>query len=216
VLVIVGVFAVAASALAAVQIYSNGFKSRQSVKELKAAEAGKRCERRWSKKRDQLRVTLKRAPGVCTYKLPVQGDRPRPDYRLEAKGTITKGTAKNLRDEAYLTVSVRVGGGNRYELRVFPKGRQYVLRRQPSAGGFPASGTSPEIRKIGKRNRVLLAATGNELRAKVNGATLATVTDGNASQLDGRKLEFGVGSDADSKRDTVGAFTKVAVSVPNP
>jgi hypothetical protein len=216
VLVIVSVFAVAASALAAVLVYSNGFNSRQSVKELKGAETGKRCERGWSKKRGQLRVTLKRAPGVCTYKPPVQSDGPRPDYRLEAKGKISKGTGKNVRDNAYLTVSVRVGGGNRYELRIFPKGQQYVLRRQPSAGGFPASGTSPEIGKIGKKNRVLLAATGNELRAKVNGATVATVTDGNASQLDGRRLEFGVGSDADSKRDTVGTFSKLAVSVPNP
>lgn len=206
----------AVGALAVVQVYSNGFNSRQSAKALRAADAGKRCERGWQKKRDQVRVTLKRAPGVCTYRPPVQGDGPRPDHRFQAKGKISKNTHKNVRGGAYLTVSVRVGGGDRYELRVFPRGRRYVLRRQPSGGGFPATGTNPEIGKIGRKNRVLLAATGNEIRAKVNGATLATVTDGNASQLDGRRLEFGIGSEADTKRNTVGAFSKIAVSVPNP
>jgi len=208
--------ALAGTAYAAVDIYSNGFGSRQAFREIKSAGGGKGCEKAWNKKHDQIRIELKRAPGDCTYTPPVQGDGPKPDHRFAAKGKISKGTNKNIREGAYLTVSVRVGGGKRYELRVFPKGQEYVLRRQPNAVGFPATGTNPDIGKIGKRNALVLTANGNELRAKVNGTTLDTITDTNANEITGAKLQFGIGSEADSKRNTIGTFTSLVVSVPNP
>ena len=208
--------ALAASAYAAVEIYSNGFGSRHAFREIKGAGGGKGCERGWNKKHDQMRIELKRGPGDCTYAPPVQGDNSKPDHRFTARGKIGKKTNKGIRDEAYLTVSVRVGGGNRYELRVFPKGQEYVLRRQPDGAGFPSTGTNPDIGKIGKKNTLLLAANGNDLTAKANGTTLTTVTDSNASAVTGAKLQFGIGSEADTKKNTIGTFSKLLVSVPNP
>lgn len=215
-LAIVGTLAVAATALAVVEIYSNGFNSRHAFGEIESADGGKKCERRWSKKRGQMKVELKKAPGACTYKLPVQGDGSQPDHRLEAKGKIVKATRRKVREDAYLTLAVRVGAGKRYELRVFPKTQEYSLRREPGGAGFPADGTNAEIGKIGAKNALVLVANGNEIRAKANGADLATVNDANASEIGGAKLEFGVGSEADSKKDTVGTFSKVLVSIPNP
>jgi hypothetical protein len=208
--------ALAATAFAVVDIYSNGFNSRHSFKEIQSADGGKKCERHWSKKRGQMKVELGKAPGVCTYKLPVQGDGSQPDHRLEAKGKIVKATKRKVREDAYLTLAVRVGAGDRYELRVFPKTQEYSLRRQPAGAGFPANGTNAEIGKIGAKNALLLIAEGNEIRAKANGTDLATVNDANASEIGGAKLEFGVGSEADSKKDTVGTFSKLRVSIPNP
>jgi hypothetical protein len=63
---------------------------------------------------------------------------------------------------------------------------------------------------------LLLVASGNEIRAKANGTDLATVNDANASEIGGVKLEFGIGSKANSNKDTVGTFSKLLVSIPNP
>ena len=208
--------ALAVTAYAAVDIYSNGFGSRHAAREIKSAGGGKACGKDWQKKKDQIRIELKRGPGECAFAPPVQGDGSKPDHRLAAKGKISKKTGKNIREGAYLTVSVRVGAGKRYELRVFPKGQEYALRRQPSGAGFPATGTNPEIGKIGKRNAVVLTATGNELRARVNGTTVDTVTDSNANEITGAKLQFGIGTEADTKKNTFGTFTSLSVAVPNP
>jgi hypothetical protein len=206
----------AATAFAVVEIYSNGFNSRHAFKEIQSADGGKKCKRSWIKKNGQMKIQLSKGPDACTYKLPVQGDASQPDYRIEAKGKISKKTNRKVREDAYLTVAVRVGGGKRYELRVTPKTQEFSLRRQPGGGGFPSNGTNADIGKIGEKNVLLLVASGNEIRAKANGADLATVNDGNASEIGGRKLEFGIGSEADTKKDTVGSFSKVLVSVPSP
>lgn len=211
------VAALAASAFAFVNIYKNSFGSKPAYKEVVRVGTGsKACHRSWNEKREIMRVDLGKGPAVCTYKPPVQGDGPEPDHRFDADGRILKSTAENVRDEAYLTLAVRVGGGKRYELRVFPKGKDFELRRQPNDAGFPDTGSDPAIGKIGKLNRLRLLAEGNQITAFVNGTLLANVNDANASQLEGAKLEFGVGSEADSKKNTVGTFDKLKLAVPDP
>ena len=72
-----------------------------------------------------------------------------------------------------------MGGGQRYELRVFPKGREFALRREPGGGGFPATGSDPEIGRIGELNRLRLTVIGSNVKAHVNGKKVADVNDGN-------------------------------------
>jgi hypothetical protein len=42
------------------------------------------------------------------------------------------------------------------------------------------------------------------------------VTDSNAAQVDGRKLEVGVGSNMRSKKEVVATFDNLKLLVPNP
>ena len=50
----------------------------------------------------------------------------------------------------------------------------------------------------------------------MNGTQLAKVTDSNAGQVDGRKLEVGVGSTRRSNKQVVATFDNLKLLVPNP
>jgi hypothetical protein len=208
--------ALAATALGFVNVYVNPFSKRGEVRQVSLVKGGKHCDRDFLKKRGVMEVNVKSGPGACIYKAPVQGDSSRPDHRFEAQGRILKSTNSRIRDDAYLSIAVRVGGGDRYELRVFPKGRDFVLRRQPGGAGFPANGSNSEIGTPGQLNKLRLTVIGNRVRAHVNGAEVADVTDANANSIKGRKVEFGVGTQANTGKDTDGNFTKLTLSVPDP
>ena len=215
--VLVAACLLAASALAFVTVYKNNFNSKAGYKEVVRVGGGqKACSRDWNQKREIMAVELGKAPAVCTFKPPVQGDNSQPDHRFDAEGRILKKTAENIRDEAYLSIAIRVGGGNRYELRVFPKGKDYQLRRQPTGAGFPMNGSNPAIGGIGQRNLLRLLAEGNQISAFVNGTPVATTVDPNANEIAGAKVEFGVGNNADGKKNTAATFDKLKLAVPDP
>lgn len=217
VLALLTVAALATVASAFVTVYSNSFSSKRDYKQVvRVGNGSKACKRSWVENRKLMRIDLGKGPAVCTYKPPVQGDGALPDHRFDVDGRILKETAKAIREDAYLSIAVRVGGGDRYELRVFPKQKRYELRRQPNAAGFPDNGNDPAIGKLGQLNKMRLSAVGNDIKAFVNGVQLADVNDVNANELTGVKLEFSVGSEADSKKNTVGVVDKLRVAVPDP
>ena len=192
-------------------------RSKAAYKEVvRVGHGSKACDRSWNEKREIMRIELGKAPGACTYTPPVQGDAPQPDHRFDVAGRILKNTADNIRDDAYLSIAIRVGGGKRYELRVFPKGKEFQLRRQPSGAGFPNNGSNPAIGKIGKLNQLRLRAEGSQVTASVNGTQVASVNDGDPGQLSGAKVEFGVGNVGNSKKDTLATFDKLKLAVPDP
>ena len=214
---LLGAAFVASSAFAFVTVYSNSFESKREYKEVvRVGGNGNACKRGWIENRKIMRVKLSKAPGACTFKPPVQGDGSQPDHRFDVDARILKDTAKDVREDAYVSASIRVGGGHRYELRIFPKQRRYELRRQPGGAGFPDNGNEPSIKKLGGLNKLRLLTEGNRIRAFVNGTQVADVVDANAGQLTGAKLELTVGSEADSKKDTVGVFDKIRLAVPDP
>ena len=61
-----------------------------------------------------------------------------------------------------------------------------------------------------------LKAVGNKVMARVNGTQLARVTDSNAGQVGGRKLEVAVGSTRRSGKEVVATFDNLKLPVPNP
>ncbi len=209
--------ALAASALAFVTVYSNSFGSKSAYKEVVRVGGGdKACDRDWNEERKTMRIDLDRGPAACTFKPPVQGDGPQPDHRFDADGRILESTSGSIRDEAYLSAAVRAGGGRRYQLRVFPDTADYELRRKPTDVGFPATGTDAAIREIGRPNRLRLLVEGDRIRAFANNSLLADVVDVNAGELDGTKVEFAIGSKADSRRNTIGNFDRLKLAVPDP
>jgi hypothetical protein len=207
----------AATAFALVDVYTNAFSTKGAFKEIKFTGTGPgACERSWSKKRKLINITVKKAPKSCRYSPPVRGSGPRPDHQFQAKARISKRTDTSIRGEAYVAVAVRVGGGNRYELRIFPRETRYELLRQPTGAGFPAQGTSGAIKGMGALNVLRLRAFGNKIKAWANGTELAEVTDGSSADVKGTKIEFSVGNNGDSGKNTVGLFERLELAIPNP
>jgi hypothetical protein len=207
----------AAVALAGVTVYKNNFSSESEAKELRHS-SGKHCAKRWRAKAKAVRAQRNSGAGTCGYRPPVEGDTSGPDHDFRAKLKLLKATPKGLRGSSYLTIAVRSGKDVGYELRIFPKRHKFELRRAPSGGGagFPATGRNQAIKGVDKPNRVRLKAGGNKVTARVNGTQLAEVTDSNAGQVDGRKLEVGVGSTRRSHKRVVATFDNLKLLVPNP
>jgi hypothetical protein len=207
----------AAVALAAVTVYKNNFSSETEAKELRHS-SGKHCAKRWRQKAKSVRAQRNRGSGACGYRPPVEGDTAGPDHDFRVKEKLLKATPKGIRGSAYVAVTVRSGKSSGYELRIFPKRHKFQLHRAPSGGGggFPAKGRNRAIKGDGKPNVVGLKAIGNKVTARVNGTQLAKVTDSNAGQVDGRKLEVSVGNERRSNKQVVATFDNLKLLVPNP
>lgn len=205
-----------ATALADVTVYSNDFSSRGEFRDIARSGGGKRCDRKYRQKSKALLASIKRSPTTCSFRTPVQGDDELPSYTVTVEGKILSKTPKSLRGATFLEIAVRAGGGDTgYKLRVFPQKKHYELLRSPKGGDFPSRGKDNAIRK-GSRNTLRVVAKGAEITAFANGKELASVTDGNPGQVEGRKVRFALGSQKKSGKDVVGTFKRVAVGVPDP
>jgi hypothetical protein len=206
----------AAAALAGVTVYTNNFSGRAEAKQLKHAN-GRHCDKRWRKKAKSVLVEVKKGPGACGYRPPVEGDTAGPDHDFQAQVKLLRATPRGIRGSAYVGIAVRSGKSSGYELRIFPKKHKYELRRTPAGGGggFPKKGNSRAI-KVNKPNVLRLKAVGNKVSAKVNSKKLAQVTDSNAGQVSGRRLEVLVGNKRHTHKDVVASLDNLKLQVPSP
>ena len=140
-----------ATATATIGVYVNNFANREAAKQILSA-GGTHCERQWNKKTQTFGVTVKRGPALCGYRPPVTSDGDQPDQILEAQARVTRRTPKSVRHDAYVGLSVRNSASAGYELRVFPKGKRFSVKRNPDNGAFPVNGTAGGIRGINERN----------------------------------------------------------------
>jgi hypothetical protein len=205
----------AATAVASIVIYENGFPNKGRAGELSKAE-GSHCEKTWRERQETILVEVKRGPEACGYRPPVEGLGGRPDHDLQAKMKILNDTPKGARGQAYLGLEVRSSAEKGYELRVFPRSKTFELRRRPGGGPFPESGALGAINGINQANRLRLRVDGARVRAYANGTLLADVTDPNPSEVGGQKLEVIVGNTKDTSKNVFGIFDDLKVAVPNP
>ena len=206
----------AAAALAGVTVYTNNFSGRAEAKQLKHTE-GRHCDERWRRRARSVLVEVKKGPGRCGYRPPVEGDAPGPDHDFQAEVKLLRATPVGIRRSAYMAVAVRSGKSSRYELRIFPKKHKYELRRTPAGGGggFPTKGKTRAI-KVNKPNVLRLKAVGNTITARVNSKKVAQVTDSNPGQVDGRRLEVLVGNKRRTHKDVVASLDNLKLQVPSP
>jgi hypothetical protein len=211
----VGACVVAAVAFGITTVYFNDFSTHAKGHQLTGAQ-GTHCDKTVAK--GSLLVTVKQGPEVCGYRLPIEGEARKPNHDLQARMKVLRKTPRKLRRNAYVGLEVRTGGGTDYELRVFPKGHRYVIKRIPKAkgSGFPVSGQNNAINPIDKWNTLELQAFGHVVKAWVNGSKLAEVSDSKPTDVRGRRLEVDVSSGRRTDKDVFARIDNVRLSVPTP
>ncbi|MDX6582512.1 MAG: hypothetical protein QOI10_1696 [Solirubrobacterales bacterium] len=207
----------AATAFAEVVVYSNDMSTEAKFKEITRSGGGKRCDKKYRAKSAVMLASVKKSPTTCSFRPPVQGDDELANQGVAIDGKILKETPKSMRKGAFIETTVRAGGSNTgYSLRIFPQRQHWELRRGPEGGEFPKHGHSDAIKKINEKNRIEIIATGAQITAEINGQEIVKVSDSNPGQVDGRKVRFSLGSQADKDKGVVGTFKRIAVSVPDP
>ncbi|HKJ35795.1 MAG TPA: hypothetical protein VKA36_04440 [Solirubrobacterales bacterium] len=204
--------AFAASAVANVLIYQNGFGKKRDVQRVSKLQGGGKCKSSWKGKR-ALGLRVNKGNKNCLFRTPVEGDSKQPDHTIQALGKVLKKTNKKVRDKVYVGVALRANRRSGYEIRVFPKGRRYELLKN---GDAVRKGKNRDIKPLDKRNQIRLGVSRNTVVAKVNGKRVAKFTDKAAEEVSGRKTAVAFGSEAKANKDGFGIVDKIKVFVPTP
>src|ERR1700743_885142 len=123
----VGLFAVASASGAFVAIYRNALETTaQRAEVLKLA--GKSCARGGGQ--TSLKITVGKLTEECAYRTPVIGS----DLEIAATGRIVSGTPAAVAKKAFLGMQLRVGGGGKLELRVFPSQKKVQIAKVTEEG----------------------------------------------------------------------------------
>jgi hypothetical protein len=112
--------AVASASGAFVAIYRNALETTAQRSEVLKL-AGKSCTRGGGQ--TSLKITVGKLTEECAYRTPVIGS----DLEIAATGRIISGTPPAVTKKAFLGLQLRVGGGGKLELRVFPSQKKVQL-----------------------------------------------------------------------------------------
>lgn len=206
--------ALAGLAQAGISVFKTSFSTRQDYKSVQSISAKKSaCGRSWRNK-SALGVTTKGGKVGCALATPVQSDSDQSDLIVQVVGKVTKATDDKAKDAMYVGVTVRSNRKQGYELRVFPKARNWELLRN---GDTVDKGRDKAVAGLAKKNRLQIQAIGSTVTAKVNGKRLAAFKDKDANGVGGRKTGLTYGDRKKSKRAHGEAFfDKLKVQVPSP
>ncbi len=205
--------ALAGTAFASVLIYKNGFGSRSDFKQIGKLAGGKACKKS-HKGGKVFEGHVKKGGKECLFTTPVEGDRNQPDYTVQAEGRVLKKTDKRIRSKVYVGVAARANARSAYEIRVFPKGRQYALLKN---GAEVSSGKNKAIKALDEKNKIRLSVDRGSITARVNGKSLADFDDESVEEVRGRKTALAFGSEGRSKKkEGFVRIDRVKVFVPNP
>lgn len=120
-------FAVASASGAFVAIYRNALETTAQRSEMLKL-SGKACTRGGGK--TTLNITVGKLTEECAYRTPVIGS----DLEIAATGRIISGTPPAVAKKAFLGMQLRVGAGNKLELRVFPAQKKVQLVKVTEEG----------------------------------------------------------------------------------
>lgn len=213
------IFAAGALAVGAVRIYRNDMNSPTKRGDLRQQGKGQ-CERGGSER--ALRVEVGKRTRVCSFQTPVVGR----DLELAVTARLLSGTPDQFRKRMFLALNLRDGEGGRYQLAVFPRRREWRLRRDQPEGSrrLLDSGKLKRIGGINEANKIRLRAF-NVLKTKdnddarliasINGKRVTAVNDRKAGPIQGRNTAVGLGAKKAS-RGAVASFDNIRVRVPDP
>lgn len=211
---LIATFAIAGLAQAGISVFKTSFNSRGDYKSVKTLSGSKHgCDREWRNK-SALGVTTEGGKLACALATPVSADSDKPDQIIHVVGKVTKATDDKVKEAIYVGVSVRANRKQGYELRIFPKAREWELRRN---GDRVDGDRDKSIDGLAKKNRIQLQAIGSTVTAKVNGHRLIRYKDKKSDEVGGRKNVLVYGDRKETKSaDGEAFFDKLKVQVPAP
>jgi hypothetical protein len=183
--------------------------------------SGARCDRHGSA--HALRITIGKRTEECSYRTPVLGR----DLEISATMRLLSRTPKPLRNKAFLALNLRAGGGDRYQLAVFPLQRKAQLRKFSEKGKVEYLRIAKNLKAVqgvDKANKLRLRAfnltSGPDkgrcrLLAYVGKQLVAEFDDRAAGDLEGRASGFAVGATKGAKGASA-SVDDIVVRVPNP
>jgi hypothetical protein len=122
-----GLVAVASASGAFVAIYRNALETTAQRGEVLKV-AGKSCTRGGGQ--TSLKISVGKLTEECAYRTPVLGS----DLEIAATGRIYPPTTPAVAKKAFLGLQLRVGGGGKVELRVFPAQQKVQIAKVTSEG----------------------------------------------------------------------------------
>jgi hypothetical protein len=122
-----GLLAAASASGAFVAIYRNALETTAQRAEILKLN-GKGCTRGGAQ--TTLKITVGKLTEECAYRTPVIGS----DLEIAATGRIISGTPPAVAKKAFLGLQLRVGGGGKLELRVFPAQKKVQLVKVTDEG----------------------------------------------------------------------------------
>jgi hypothetical protein len=216
-LVLVG----AAVAAQTVGIYRNAMSTPGQRGQLSRV-LGDDCKRGGSPR--ALRVQVGKRTDECAYRTQVVGR----DLEILATERLLSGTPKRIRNRVFLGLTLRVGGGGGYQLRVFPLQRKYQLVKTTQTGERSFLAIGKQVRRIrgaNKANKLRLRAFNMihtrdpddaRLLVYIGDKRFVNVVDDSAGPLRGRMTAVSVGTPRGFANGAAASFDDVIVRVPNP
>ena len=197
-----------------VGIYRNGLETTPQRAEL-VKLFGRVCKRGGGE--DSIRVLLGAKTDSCAYRTPVIGR----DVELAATERILSGTPKALQRKAYVAIQLRAGGGNKYELRAFPRQRKAQLIKVSEAGtkylaikkNLKAIGGINEPTVVRLRVEKAAGDASATISALIGPEAVGEVTDEAAGELSGEFAALSVGATKIAE-GLVGSIDDLVVRVP--
>lgn len=212
--ILIAALVAAAVASAGITVFKTSFETRGDYAAIRSLSGPvKQCKRNWRDK-SALGVTVKGGPVDCAVSTPVQGDSPQPDQIVRVVAKLNKETNDKVKKSAYVGVIARAGRKESYELRIFPKARNFELLK---SGEVLEEGREKAIEGVAEKNRLQIDAVGDTITAKVNGKRVASFKDKNAEQVEARQTGLSYGNRGNSKKGLgIAFFDKLKVQVPVP
>jgi len=213
----VGLFAAGAASGAFVAIYRNALETTAQRSEVLKV-AGKSCTRGGGQ--TSLQVTVGKLTEECAYRTPVIGS----DLEIAATGRInTAATPAAVVKKAFLGLQLRVGGGGKLELRVFPTQKKVQIARITEEGiDYLAIKKNVKAVQPPEKGNVLrlrvIEAAGEEvgtckIAGYLAGEAVIEASDESCGELDGEMTALSAGA-PNNGSGLIAGFEAIVVRTP--
>jgi hypothetical protein len=208
--------AVASASGAFVAIYRNALETTAQRSEILKL-SGQSCSRGGAQ--TSLQITVGKLTEECAYRTPVVGS----DLEIAATGRIVAGTPPAVVKKSFLGMQMRVGAGNKLELRVFPAQKKVQLVKVTEEGIHylaikkNVKAVQPAEKPNVLRLRVLSGAKEEagtcKLAGYLGGEAVIEASDESCSELDGEMTALSAGA-PNNGSGLIASFEAIVVRTP--
>jgi hypothetical protein len=211
-----GLAAVGSASGAFVAIYRNALETTAQRSEILKLN-GKGCTRGGGQ--TSLKITVGKLTEECAYRTPVIGS----DLEIAATGRILTGTPAAVVRKGFLGLQLRVGGGSKLELRVFPAQKKVQIAKITEEGirylaiKKNVKAVQPAEKANVLRLRVVSAAAAEAGTCKIGGylagEQVIEASDESCGEIEGEQTAIAAGA-PNNGSGLIASFEAIVVRTP--